>query len=201
MHPSAFENGKQFVSKYLHLKESISILDVGAYDICGSLKSLLQKPNWIYTGMDRVAGRGVDVVLGDAQQFPFEDSQFDVEVATSCFEHDPVFWMTFGEMVRTTKHNGLIYACTPSRGPYHGFPGDCWRFQKDSYEALAKWCPEAKLVEQYIDDSKESASQNLSEGHADWRDNVGIFRVDKTSARSVTRKEGLKTFGKSSVEV
>ena len=74
-------------------------------------------------------------------------------------------------MVRVTKNDGFIYLNVPSNGPYHGFPDDCWRFQADSYKALAQWNPQAILLESYIDQDVAS--------HGGWADNVGIFKVKK----------------------
>lgn len=109
----------------------------------------------------------VDIILESPHSYPFQDNEVDVVLSTSCFEHDPAFWLTFKEMVRVTKNNGLIYLNVPSSGPYHGYPIDCWRFLKDSYLALSMFCPEAQLVNSYIDPT------------GSWQDNIGIFRIQK----------------------
>jgi hypothetical protein len=71
-------------------------------------------------------------------------------------------------MCRVIKSGGYIYLNAPSSGPYHGHPGDNWRFYKDSWSCLAKWGVmnnyEIELVESYIDESEA------------WKDSVGIFK-------------------------
>ena len=170
MHPTAYENGKKFVDKYLGNKanEHIKILDVGSFDANGSLKSLFIYADWEYIGIDIRAGKNVDVVLEDIYKYPYEDGYFDAVISTSAFEHDIMFWVTFREMVRVTKHGGNIYICAPSTGPVHRYSLDCWRFYPDAYKALAMWCPEAKIIESYIDDTSKA-----------WKDNIGIFEIEK----------------------
>jgi len=73
------------------------------------------------------------------EKLPFEDGSVDLIVSTSCFEHDPCFWLTFREMTRIIKPTGYIYVNAPTTGPYHCFPGDNWRFYSDAGQALAYW--------------------------------------------------------------
>ena len=170
MHTSAFQNCKKFVEKYLKDKfdKKLNILDVGSLNVNGTLKSLFAAhTGWKYTGMDISAGKNVDVVLKNAYKYPFDNSCFDVVVSTTVFEHDPMFWISFFEMARVVKNKGYIYICTPSAGPVHEYPLDCWRFYPGAYKALSIWCPKAKLIETYI-------GNNIP-----WKDNIGIFNIKK----------------------
>jgi SAM-dependent methyltransferase len=92
-----------------------------------------------YTCLDIEAHSSVDVVMKPGDTFPFPDESFDLIISTSCFEHDPCFWMTFREMCRVVKKSGYIYVNAPSNGIYHTFPGDNWRFYSDAGQALAYW--------------------------------------------------------------
>lgn len=170
MHKEAYENAKKFVLKYLWEKfnQELLILDVGSYNVNGTLKPLFSNPKWKYFGLDITSGDNVDIVLTDPYKFLIEDNYFDVIVSSSCLEHDPMFWLTFKEMVRVCKDGGLIYLNVPSTGYYHPYPLDCWRFKEDAYKGLSEWCKEAKLVESYIDKSCSL-----------WEDSVGIFKIEK----------------------
>ncbi len=172
MHPSAYTNAEKFANKYLaNLKnEELKIVDIGSMDINGTLKPIFAQGKWKYTGADLGAGKNVDVVIIDPYKHPFADSTFDVVISSSCLEHDPAFWVTFQEMVRIIKPQGYIYICTPFNARVHKNPIDCWRFYPDAYLALSKWCPQAKLIETYIDDKDKKQI---------FFDNIGIFRVDK----------------------
>jgi len=165
MHITAMENGKQFVEQYLDRNSPLEVLDVGSFDVNGSLRPLFEESTWEYVGLDCTGGPedNVDSHLNPDGTFPFLDDSFDVVVSSSCLEHDQVFWRTFEEMIRVTRPGGLIYLLVPSKGGYHGYPGDCWRFMEDAYPALAKAFPEVELLEHHI-----TATGN-------WGDNVGVF--------------------------
>ena len=83
----------------------------------------------------------VNIIIKPTQRLPFEDNSVDLVVSTSCFEHDPCFWLTFKEMTRIVKPEGFIYVNAPTRGIYHGYPGDNWRFYSDAgqvYKSVMK---------------------------------------------------------------
>jgi len=138
MHDTAMMSGALFGKVYG--KEGMTVLDVGGLDVNGSLRKpfeLLLKIK--YTSLDIEEHPSVDVVMKPGDVFPFPDESFDLIVSTSCFEHDPCFWMTFREMGRIIKKGGYIYINAPSNGPYHEHPGDNWRFYSDAGQALAYW--------------------------------------------------------------
>ena len=165
MHETALINAQRFKNKYLKLTADTTVVDIGSYDVNGTLKPLFAGSKYI--GLDQSAGPNVDVVA-QATNTPFADSSVDVIVSTSCFEHDECFWETFLEMCRILKPGGIIYVNAPSAGPYHGFPGDCWRFYKDSWKALCTYANRKSysmtLLESYIDES------------GGWKDSIGIFK-------------------------
>jgi len=161
MHAEAYNEAEKFVKDYLSTQHNIKVLDVGSYDVNGTLKPLFAKDSWEYHGLDIEEGKNVDIV-GDLYKFPIKANTYDVIVSTSCFEHVKFFWQTFNEMCRVLKKGGLIYICAPSTGVYHKYPVDCWRFYADSYQALAEWNGGVKLLEQH-----------LIEG--EFKDNIGIF--------------------------
>lgn len=167
MHKSAYINAQRFYSKYCQENiEQKTILDIGSQDFNGTMKPIFQKAK-LYIGLDQTEGKNVDIV-SSSHNIPLPNESFDIVISSSCFEHDPMFWLTFKEMCRLIKNNGYIYICAPSMGPYHGFPIDNWRFYKDSWKSLESWGLfnnyAIKLVESYID-----TSDNL------WHDSVGIY--------------------------
>ncbi len=172
MHPSAMSNGLRFVEKYLSRMPEIRVLDVGSYDVNGSLKPCFEKSGWDYVGLDYkgTPQENVNYFIMPDGGFPFENDSFDVIVSSSCLEHDLAFWNTFAEMIRVSRDGALIYLNVPSEGPYHPHPVDCWRFQKDAFKALSSAFPQVELLESYITPEEQ------------WRDNVGIFRVSCSDA-------------------
>lgn len=151
MHPSAKKYGQKFFELYLGVPDGKKVLDVGAMDLNGSLRSVC--PAGVdYLGVDLEAGSGVDVVLDNPYKLPLATDTFDACVCTSCFEHCELFWVLFLEIMRVTKPGGMVYINAPSNGPVHRHPVDCWRFYPDAGTALAKyasnfgypaWCEES----------------------------------------------------------
>jgi SAM-dependent methyltransferase len=137
MHDSAFASGSLF--GIIYGKKNYKVLDVGGQDVNGSLRESIKKNEMSYTCLDIEEHPSVDIIMKPGDLFPFEDESFDLIISTSCFEHDPCFWMTFREMCRIVKKNGYIYMNAPSNGPYHTHPGDNWRFYSDAGQALSYW--------------------------------------------------------------
>lgn len=138
MHDTSLVAGSLFGKVYG--KEGMKVLDVGGQDINGSLKKPLEiLAKLEYLSVDIEEGPNVDVVIKPGDPLPFSDASFDLIVSTSCFEHDPCFWLTFREISRIVKLGGYIYVSAPSNGYYHTAPGDNWRFYSDAGQALAYW--------------------------------------------------------------
>ncbi|MDO9235404.1 MAG: class I SAM-dependent methyltransferase [Aquabacterium sp.] len=138
MHPVAMNNGKLFFDTYVTRLGGITIVDIGAQDVNGSLREV-SPPAAKYIGVDFANARGVDIVLDDPYKLPFEDNSVDVIVSSSCFEHSEMFWLLYLEIIRVLKPEGLFYLNAPSACGFHRYPVDCYRFYPDSGNALAKW--------------------------------------------------------------
>jgi SAM-dependent methyltransferase len=136
MHDTAFHIGSLAMNIYADLRTD-SILEVGSQAINGSLREIAL-PTTRYFGIDIEEGEGVDLVIEQGEPLPVENDSFDLVIASSVFEHDPCFWMTFLEMCRATRDGGFIYINAPSNGVVHRYPQDNWRFYPDSGRALAE---------------------------------------------------------------
>jgi SAM-dependent methyltransferase len=171
MHPSAMSNGKLFFDTYVARLGEVTVVDIGAQNINGSLKEVIPA-NAHYTGVDFVAGKGVDVVLTDPYSLPFEGDSLDVAVSSSCFEHSEMFWLQFVEVLRVLKPGGLFFLNVPSNGVFHRHPVDCWRFYPDSGGALVSWARhcglDPALLESYV---------SYQDQHC-WNDFVAVFVKD-----------------------
>ena len=80
MHISAYQNAEKFAQKYCVNLENKKILDIGSYDVNGTLKPIFEKGNYI--GLDMEAGPNVDVV-SDAHNIPFKKEEFDIPLYTT----------------------------------------------------------------------------------------------------------------------
>ena len=171
MHDTALEFGALFFQAYATNKVNPRIVDVGACDVNGSLRSVA--PNSLeYVGLDFDLGPGVDIVLEDPYRLPLEDDTFDFCVSSSTLEHAEFFWLSFLEMMRIVRPNGLVYLNVPSNGEFHRHPKDCWRFYPDSGLALQNWACRngfpSVLLESFIGRRRNDQ----------WNDFVAVFLKD-----------------------
>lgn len=154
--------------------ETARILEVGSYDVNGTLRDFALGST-DYVGIDMEQGPGVDLVIKAGDRYPFEDGHFDLVMASSVFEHDPVFWLTFVEMCRVTKPGGYLYINAPSNGLYHRYPLDHWRFYPDAGRALASWATTQQQAVQLIE------SFVIDHDGEIFNDFVGVFLKEPSS--------------------
>ncbi len=180
MHSSALLNLKNFFSIYLKNFDNPKILDFGSQSLSDHVgaKVLLNKMNikYEYTGVDIEKGSNVDIILKDPYSFEeIPDSTYDVIISTSVFEHVEFFWLTYLEILRILKPNGIFYFNVPSNGDFHRWPQDCWRFYPDSGNALINWAKRNNykpiLLESFV------SKQYLECG---WNDYVSVTLKDET---------------------
>lgn len=169
MHPSALRNAKDFFEVYAKNIEGGTVMDIGSQDVNGSLRQVVPS-RFKYVGVDFEKAKNVDVVLENPYVFPFADEAADILITSSCLEHSEFFWLTWLEILRVVKPNGLIYMNVPSEGGFHPYPVDCWRFRLSAAPALQKWGKRAGfnplLLEAYTDMEPP------------WHDYVAVFVKD-----------------------
>ena len=137
MHETSLQSGRAFSETYG--APGKIVVDIGGRNVNGSLRAFFVEKGMKYICVDMEAHSSVDIVVKPGDKLPFENGSIDLIVSTSCFEHDPCFWLTFREMTRIIKPDGYIYVNAPTSGPYHCYPGDNWRFYSDAGQALAYW--------------------------------------------------------------
>lgn len=175
MHDSALESFIEFKKIYLDSKQSkkIAITEIGSQAINSSIKNSLNE-KYDYTGVDITAGENVDIVLKDPYKLPFSDESIDAVISISTFEHTEFFWLTYLEILRILKPDGLFFLNVPSNSKFHRHSSDNWRFYPDSSIALEKWGIKnnynPKVLEHYT---------NLENGRDIWNDYVSITIKDK----------------------
>ncbi|CAE8639938.1 unnamed protein product [Polarella glacialis] len=127
----------QFLNMHLNSSANLSILEVGSMERDVGYPRRMAHPRWSWFGVDIQQAPGVDLVLEDPYSLPFADRSFDAVVCTEVLEHADFFWLTFQELSRVS--NSLVFVISPSRGPYHDFPRDSWRWRADAPSSMARW--------------------------------------------------------------
>ena len=179
MHDTAERNMKIFLDTYVNnspRENEYTIVEVGALSDHSGFVPRNHVPGDVnFIGVDFIAGKNVDVVLTDEYILPFENESVNCVISSSCFEHAEFFWVTYLEIMRILKPDGLFYMCAPSNGVFHRYPVDCWRFYPDSANALVKWGNRnghnSILLEQFT-------SLRVSDI---WEDYVSVFLKHKSN--------------------
>ena len=175
MHTSALNSFVDFKNIYLSKfkNKKIKLIEIGSLAVNSSVKSNLGE-NIDYVGIDIVKGENVDIVLDDPYKFPFEDKSVDVVISISVFEHTEFFWLTYLEILRVLKDDGLFFLNAPSNSKFHRHETDNWRFYPDSSLALQKWGERnnfnPKVLEHFT---------NFETGRDIWNDYVSVTIKDK----------------------
>lgn len=133
MHDTALTLMRQLLSGQ---PRNQSVLDVGSYDVNGTLRPLCMELGLAYTGLDLSPGPNVDVVSPDPYRFPFDDGSFDIVLSASTMEHVEYIWLWVPELARVLRPGGLLAITTHTSWPLHRYPLDCWRIMPDGMTAL-----------------------------------------------------------------
>jgi SAM-dependent methyltransferase len=178
MHLSSLLKARLFVETYAGRGPAAAgrrrVLEVGSksYDAQQTYRPLFPPEAFDYVGLDVEPGPNVDVVPAAGYVWDeIGDDSFDLCVSGQTFEHNPFFWVTFGEIGRILKPGGHAFICAPGAGSVHRFPYDCWRFYPDAWRALAALTG-LELVESWFE--SDAAAEAMPGGM--WRDSCAIVR-------------------------
>ena len=189
MHSSALLNLERFFKIYFKKYNNPTILDYGgaALDNQKSALTILQQhyTNYKYLSLDVVPNKeneieatrkNIDVIIKDPYKIDeLEKESIDIIVCTSVFEHIEFFWLTYLEILKLLKPQGIFYLNAPSNGDFHRWSTDCWRFYPDSGNALVKWGKYNKFKPICLESF--TTKQILECG---WNDYVSIILKDET---------------------
>lgn len=167
MHASSLENMNRCIATYLlpNISSNISkikVIDIGGADVDGSYADFFQSSQFEYQGVDLEPSAGVSVVLDDPYKLPFETESVDLVISGQMLEHCEFFWLTFAEMNRVLKKEGMIFLIAPSGGPINKSQIDCYRFFPDAFRALSKYA-KCHTIDLWHDN------------RGPWNDLVGVF--------------------------
>lgn len=189
MHDTALQSGSLFAEVYG--SNNKIVCDIGGLNVNGSLKNSFINNNMKFICVDLEEHPSVDIVIKPGDKLPFEDGSIDLIVSTSCFEHDPCFWLTFKEMCRVVKLGGYIYINAPVNGSYHCYPDDNWRFYPGAGQALAYWSG-IKMYDENIYPVKVIETFNILPKSSEWIDFVCIWQRVNDKDTSIVLSHEIK---------
>ncbi|MFC1790348.1 class I SAM-dependent methyltransferase [Patescibacteria group bacterium] len=119
------------------------VLEVGSFNVNGSLRKFFQSNHPAsYLGIDLVKGPGVDLVCPvEKIVSEFGQESFDLIIATELLEHIRDWRLVINNLKSVCRSGGIILLTTRSIGfPYHGYPKDFWRYQKEDLKTIFADC-------------------------------------------------------------
>lgn len=162
------------------------ILEVGSRNVNGSVRefftenSLFPSPIFSpksYTGLDIVAGNGVDVVASAYDMVDlFGKEKFDVVISTCALEHMSDWKGAIDNMKDVLKIGGMLYLIVPSNFVFH-CPPDYWRWTQLDLKIIFS---DYKIIN--IEEDSEANSliylkcQKLTEEKCNL-DNINVRRI------------------------
>jgi hypothetical protein len=111
------------------------VLEVGSYNVNGTIRDVFQQDAESYIGIDIIPGPGVDQVLPSHEiRRVWSNGTFDTVICNEMLEHDPMPWLTVAQMRAVLKRDGVLFVSTPIFGfPLHRFPKDYYRYGEDAF--------------------------------------------------------------------
>jgi len=131
--------GKNLIEEEIKGKR---VIEVGSFDINGSLRYLVKllSPSE-YVGVDLLKGPGVDVICSaDNLVQKFGKESFDAVISTCMLEHTRNWKKDISNIKNICKPNGIILIIVPSHWPYHEYPYDFWRYEKEDIKNIFSDC-------------------------------------------------------------
>lgn len=143
----------QTKNKYPEHFRNKRVVEFGSQDINGSPRQFFE--NCEYIGVDRMAGRGVDVV-SKAHEFK-STKKFDVVISTEMLEHDKYADETIKNAWKLLKKGGLMIftAANVNRPPHFEFVGEDNHYKNISREMVEKWIKELGVKDFYIEEDEQ----------------------------------------------
>ncbi len=138
MHPESYSLMMEAIERLMGMSElrpGQSVLDVGAYDVNGTYRPLLEGYALHYTGLDLAPGPNVDLVR-DAYDLRGLEDQFDLVISGQALEHMEFPLLAVMSMKTAVRPGGWIVLIAPAEWPLHRHPLDCWRILPDGMQFL-----------------------------------------------------------------
>lgn len=122
-HPAQMDFVAEVKALFPEMFTGRRVLEVGSLNVNGSVRQFFQDCE--YTGLDIVAGPGVDVVR---LAHTYKAKAFEVVISCEMLEHDPHWAKTLKAMARLTAPGGLlVITCAGPRRPVHSPYGNTER--------------------------------------------------------------------------
>ncbi len=155
----------KFENDYARHEAGNNVLDVGSFDINGTLEVAFPSPKYNYIGCDIRVGPNVDIVLNDKDEWQ-DIGQYDIVVCASVVEHVDDIYTFFRNLKSVCKIGGIIWILAPAVAGTHSNPIDCWRLYPDGMRFLLEKIAGLEVLDIYC----------IKSDYEPHEDTIGIAR-------------------------
>lgn len=126
-HSSVLKFGEELTKKYDF--KGKTILEIGSYDVNGTLQQYFRPLAKEYIGVDIEHGPGVDEVVDEDADLvkTYGKNSFDIVICTEMLEHAKD-WRKAITAIKQIAREAVIVTTRSPGFPYHAFPNDYWRY-------------------------------------------------------------------------
>lgn len=149
MHPAVKQYVQVIKDNFPHYFKGCKVLEMGSLNINGSVRKFFR--NCKYTGIDKTAGVGVDVVCL-AHEAQFKDRSFDVVISTEMLEHDKYARKSMLNAMKLLKKGGILIVTAAGKGRPSHFE---YTGEDGHYENITRKMVENSIGECVFDETKE----------------------------------------------
>jgi SAM-dependent methyltransferase len=145
MHAEVLQFLKETKEKYPEVFKNKKVLELGSLNINGTPREFFE--NCYYTGVDQIAGDGVDVV-SRAHEFKSK-IKFDVVISTEMLEHDKYADESIKNAWKLLKKGGylIVTAANVNRPVHYQEVGEDNHYENIIRERVEKWAGELNNCE------------------------------------------------------
>ena len=131
-HESVIEFGRKLVKEREDDFVNKTMLEIGSYNVNGTLQDDFRPIAKKYTGVDIEAGPGVDTVIKESAKLSEVLTKAQIVICTEMLEHAKD-WREAIHAIKNLATEGIIVTTRSPGFPYHAYSEDYWRYTKEDF--------------------------------------------------------------------
>ena len=133
-HESVIDFGKELINTYEDDFVNKTMLEIGSYNVNGTLQDTFRPISKKYTGVDIEAGPGVDTVIKESTKLSTLPPT-QIVICTEMLEHAKD-WKEAVHAIKSIATEGIIVTTRSPGFPYHAYPEDYWRYTLEDFQHI-----------------------------------------------------------------
>ena len=176
MHVSVMQYAEKMRDKYL--SKPSRVIEIGSYDVNGSVRPLFEPTAEEYVGVDIAKGPTVDVVVKEDESLLDRFDEFDLVISTEMLEHAKDWRKAVSEIKNLSSKYMLV--TTRSEGFwYHPYPEDYWRYSLDDFKKIFSDCEILDLTDDWFHPGVMMVAKKPKDFKENDLSDMELFKIEK----------------------